>query len=241
MRYAIFSDVHSNLEALQAVLAACRAEGARKLFCAGDIVGYGANPKECIDLLRELNITCVAGNHDWAVCGRMDYGNFRDEGKKAIDWTKKVLSTQYIEFLNKLDLTFKTDEFVMVHATLNKPNLFQYLLDMNQSQDTFYLMDRTVCFVGHTHRPQIFAKQNDSVSLAQGLKIEINFQFKYIVNAGSVGQPRDGNPQACLCIFDPDLNRIEVKRVTYDIAGAQKKILEAGLPEMLARRLSVGQ
>ena len=241
MRYGIISDIHSNLEALQAVLAACRQESVEKLFCVGDVVGYGANPSECIDLMGELNIACVAGNHDWAVCGLIDYDDFRDEARIAVDWTKKVLSSKYMDFLKSLALTFATDEFVMVHGTLSEPGAFHYLYDIARAQETFELMDRTICFVGHTHKPQIFVKQKDIISLATLMKINLNSAFKYIVNVGSVGQPRDSNPMASFCIYDSDLKCVEIKRVAYDIQAAQKKIMDAGLPQMLALRLSVGR
>ncbi len=241
MRYGILADIHGNLEAFNAVIEACRNYGVRQFFCLGDIVGYGANPKECIALVRENKMTTVAGNHDWAACGRLDREYFNPTAKEAIIWTAEHLTNEEKSYLYNLELTFTHKEFILVHGTLNQPEEFHYLTDIDESMDTFYLMDRGVCFVGHTHVPQIFVKDKDNVDFCPLDYVEVEGDGKYIVNVGSVGQPRDGNPMAAYGIYDPDLKRIEIKRVPYDVKAAQKKILEASLPEMLASRLTIGQ
>jgi len=241
MRYAIISDIHSNLEALQAVIHACRDDGARRIYCVGDIVGYGSNPNECVELVQKEIDQTVAGNHDWAVSGKIDLKNFNEVAKSAVLWTQKNIADEHCRYLNNLELTFKNEDLIMVHGTLNKPAAFQYLIDTNQSLDTFFMMDRQVCFVGHSHIPQIFVKNSDRIDFVQSMEVYCEKENKYIVNVGSVGQPRDGNPQATYCIFDPDLNRIQIKRVPYDIESAMKRIVMAGLPEMLGKRLTVGQ
>jgi predicted phosphodiesterase len=241
MRYGIISDIHGNLEALKAVIAACRDEGARQIYCLGDIVGYGANPKEGMDLIRQYNIPTVAGNHDWAAVRKFDPVNFNTLAKIAIFWTQNQLREEDIEFLRSLPLTLENKDFTLVHGTLNKPEQFSYLTDLTAAADTFYLMKSSVCFVGHTHIPQIMIQQRRMVSYSPVLEVELKDDYKYIVNVGSVGQPRDGNPLASFGIFDPDLKRVQIKRVSYDIESAQRKILEAGLPDFLAQRLAAGQ
>jgi len=241
MRYAIISDIHGNLEALQAVIKECKDQGARAYFCIGDIVGYGANPIECIDIVRDLKALCVAGNHDWGVSGKLDIKYFNPFAKEAIFWTQKILSKGYINYLNNLKTIIKQEEFILVHGTLNKPKKFGYLNDINKAFDTFYLMDRNICFIGHTHIPQIMIKKGNNIFYSEEQSIKINPEYKYIINIGSVGQPRDGNPQASYCIYDPDLERVEIKRIDYDIKSVQNKIILAGLPSVLARRLTIGQ
>jgi predicted phosphodiesterase len=241
MRYGIFADVHSNLEALEAVISACRRDGARVLYCAGDIVGYGANPRECIELFEKYQVIAVCGNHDYAASSKMTTDDFNSDAAKALAWTKEQLDAQHVDYLSKLPLTYQTDDFMMVHATLNNPEKFYYMTDVRESLDTFYLMERPVCFVGHNHVTQIFIRENQQHILANTLSVYLKPGAKYIVNVGSVSQPRDGHPESSYCIFDPDLKRIEIKRVPYDIATASRKVLDAGLPEILAKRLLVGQ
>ncbi len=240
MRYAVISDIHGNLEALNSVIDSCHSSGVDSFICAGDIVGYGANPRECLDIIRELRIISVAGNHDLAVAGKIDASYFIPAGKAAIAWCRNVLSFEDFDFLNGLPLVLKNNYLIVVHASLHHPERFEYLYDIINATDTFYLMDRSVCFIGHTHRPQIFIQKDGRLFFPNELSIELSAGCKYIVNVGSVGQPRDSNPMACYCIYDTDLNMIEVKRVAYDIKSAQRKIIEAGLPEILAYRLSTG-
>jgi len=241
MRYGILGDIHGNIEALTAVLDACREEGVRRYFCIGDIVGYGANPKECIETLKELKIVSVAGNHDWAVSGNLSPVNFNSVAKESVTWTKKQLTKEHLDFLKDLELVFYHDDFILVHGTLHKPRSFTYLFDINTAPDTFYLMDRNVCFIGHTHVPQILVKRGEEMTYEDTVTVEEDEQSKYIVNVGSVGQPRDGSPLSSYCIYDPDLHRIQIKRVSYDVLSAQKRIIEEGLPEILSKRLAVGQ
>jgi predicted phosphodiesterase len=241
MRYAVLSDIHGNLEALRAVVAAGREEGARVFLCLGDIVGYGANPNECIDVVEEEKMICLAGNHDWAVLGKLDTTYFNTAAKAAVEWTQRILTEHSKEFLNQLQLTFKNEDVMAVHGTLNQPQEFIYMFDLSQSLDTFYLMDRPICFVGHTHVPRTFVRVGDKIGLLNEHEFTFEEGVKYIVNVGSVGQPRDGQPEAAYCMYDPDLNRVNIKRVPYDIKTAQEKIFHAGLPEILAQRLAVGQ
>ncbi len=241
MRYAILSDIHGNWEALDAVVAACHRLGARRFLCVGDTVGYGANPRECLEAHKALGMASVAGNHDWAVGGRLDASYFNEYGKAGVAWCRNHLPLEYFQYLNALELVFRNDDLILVHGSLNHPERFAYLRDISEAADTFYLMDRPVCFIGHTHVPQIFVQRQGRVFYAPGTDIELEPDGKYIVNVGSVGQPRDGNPMAAYAIYDTETRMISLKRTPYDIAMAQHRILQAGLPEFLARRLTVGQ
>ena len=240
MRYGIFSDIHGNWEALQEVLQFYRKEGINDYICLGDIVGYGANPKECLDQIRELNAACVAGNHDWAVSGRLNYENFHQSAKEAVEWTRGQLTGEDMEFINRLPLMFKNDDFVAVHGTLSEPENFHYMLYMSDARETFHLMERQVCFVGHSHVPQILVRHGEKVVCSVKMSAEINPADQFIVNVGSVGQPRDGNPKASCCVYDTTERVLNISRLSYDIQSAHINILKAGLPEDLAERLLVG-
>ena len=240
MRYAIISDIHSNWEALTAVRKECQKLKMTTLLCVGDIVGYGANPKECLEFIQKNKIASVAGNHDWAVCGRLDYSHFTPDGKAAIEWSRPRLSFEEITYLAGLPLVFRNNDFMLVHASLQDPEHFHYMFEIEDVIEAFSLMDRAVCFTGHTHIPGIFIESLGRVYRAPGAEAEIQPNCKYMVNVGSVGQPRDGNPLASYGIFDTGTQMIEIKRVPYDIPTAQKKIIEAGLPHALADRLAKG-
>jgi predicted phosphodiesterase len=241
MRYAVLSDIHGNLEALEAVIRSCREEGVRGYFCAGDIVGYGADPSACIERLKDLKAVCIAGNHDWAVLDKINLRRFNAMATAAITWTKTVLGPSELGWLDALELEARHDSFTVVHGSLNEPSQFHYISDLADCADTFYLMKTPVCFVGHTHVPGVFGQKGGLSGYMDEEHVEFDEKIKYIVNVGSVGQPRDGDPRAAFGIYDPDLKRVQVKRVSYDIQRAQVKIIRAGLPSELAQRLSFGK
>jgi diadenosine tetraphosphatase ApaH/serine/threonine PP2A family protein phosphatase len=240
MRYGIFADIHSNLEAFQAVIDAYKKEAIDRYILAGDIVGYGADPHWCIEEIKRLNIKAVCGNHDWASAGvfRPDY--FNDAAKKAVEWTEERLSQEEKAFLKNLDLVIKEADFSVVHGSLKKPDLFYYIMDTDSAYACFREMREGLCFVGHSHAPLVFFTEGDKIKKTFDRPINIRSGKRYIVNVGSVGQPRDGDPRASFCIYDTDKKTIEIKRVAYDIESAKKKILSAGLPGVLAYRLVEG-
>ncbi|MFC1645719.1 metallophosphoesterase family protein [Candidatus Omnitrophota bacterium] len=240
MRYAIFSDIHSNLEAFEGVLSAYEKEGIDKYLCVGDIVGYGANPKECIQIIRDKKITTVAGNHDWASSGRFDVTYFNPRAREAVHWTRKQLNTSEIDYINNLDLIYKEEGFCLVHGTLIKPERFEYLFELTDTKAAFEAMQSDLCFIGHTHSPVIFSKDGEEITYGKENNINIEPNKQYIINVGSVGQPRDGDSRCCYCIYDSDNKLFQIKRIKYDIESAQKKILDAGLPSTFANRLIVG-
>lgn len=241
MRYAVLSDIHSNWEALEAVIQECSNLKVEMILCGGDIVGYGASPRECLHAVRQLKMVTVAGNHDWAVCGRLDPTYFTDDGKTAAMWTRSKISIEDIQYLSGLPVTLQNKECALVHASLHVPDRFTYLTDVNRASSSFALMQTQVCFIGHTHVPKVFIESAGRMLQTDQTEIEVDLQSKFIVNVGSVGQPRDGNPMACFCIYDSQRRSISIRRVAYDVERAQQKIITAGLPLTLASRLAQGQ
>lgn len=241
MRYGIFGDIHSNLEAFERVINAYQKERIDKYIFVGDVVGYGADPNRCIEELKKLNAESVCGNHDWAVVELFDIDYFNDEAKRAIEWTKKRLNKEEKEFLESLKLVNKKQSFSVVHASLERPEFFDYLISIESARECFKRMDENLCFVGHTHSPMVFFMDSNEIRYAFDRRIEIEPGVKYIINVGSVGQPRDNNPEACFCIYDSSEKVIEVKRVSYDVESSKDKILRAGLPAVTGYRLLGGQ
>ena len=242
MRYGIFSDIHSNLEALNAVIEAYRKEGIDEYLCVGDIVGYGADPKESILTVRSLASQTVAGNHDWAAVDLLSTEYFNETARDAVDWTAKQLSEQERGFLKNLQLLYKNADLTLVHASLDNPQEFGYIDDLNTAEDSFWSQETDVCFVGHTHDAGVFIKDKaGEVSYKKEDVVNVSSGCKYIINVGSVGQPRDLNPRACYCIFDTVKRKIFIKRALYDIKKAQDKIIAVGLPSALATRLEFGR
>ncbi len=241
MRYGIFSDIHSNIEALDNVLHALQEDGVDRYVCGGDIVGYGANPKECIDKIRGLNPIIVCGNHDWAVGGVIETEYFNESAKEAIEWTRRVLSDEYKEYLKGLKLVYQDEDITLVHATLHSPEMFYYMESIPMARRTLNILKTSVCFIGHTHVPVIFTDEEGQIKYLFDPEMEFIEGSKQIVNTGSAGQPRDGDTRACYAIYDTALKRVHIKRVVYDFRITQEKILNAGLPEFLALRLAEGK
>jgi predicted phosphodiesterase len=244
MRYAIFSDIHSNLEAYEASLRVMAEEKIDRYICVGDIVGYGANPKECISLTRELidkkGCICIAGNHDAAVVQMTPVSNFNAFARQAIRWTKKIIDQDENEFLSRLSLLNSQKDFVIVHASLYKPEEWHYIYNIDEAYKNFELLQNKICFIGHSHLPVIF-KANKHFEYFISPSITIEKKFRYIINVGSIGQPRDRDPRACFVIYDAKNCTIEYKRIQYDIIKTQAKIIKSGLPEILAARLAAGE
>ncbi len=241
MRYGIFSDIHSNLEAFEAVIKAYQKEKIDKYLCLGDVVGYGANPNECVDLLRALPAVAVAGNHDWASVDSFSLENFNDNAKEAVIWTQGRLSESNKDFLRGLELVYSRDDYVLTHASLNEPQAFNYLLNINDCRLTFELLKSQVCFIGHTHIPVIFVRDEQGmVHYEDTDKIKLEPGKKYVINAGSVGQPRDSIAGAAFCVWDTEKSEVEIKRAPYDVFMARQKIVDNGLPAFLGNRLLTG-
>lgn len=241
-KIAIISDLHGNYHALQAVMERVDEENCDLVICTGDIVGYGARPNECADEIRRRNIPSIAGNHDHASLLLTDISNFNDIAKAAVIWTKEVLSEENSAFLRQLPLTIKdqANNIFFVHASPKDPGEWNYILTMGEARINFHYFTEQICFIGHSHQP--FIIENDSSNLACPSKPEIELRegMRYLVNVGSVGQPRDHNPEPCYVICDLENRRLSIRRTKYDLEGAQKAIIEAGLPRELADRLAHG-
>jgi predicted phosphodiesterase len=242
MRYGIFSDIHSNLEALEATVDAYKNEAIDTYLCAGDVVGYAANPNECIEKVKPLAMITVAGNHDWAAVNLFSDTYFNPKAREAISWTRHNLDDKSRYFLEFLKLLYKNEDLTLVHGTLDNPQDFNYITDAYIAEGTFRLLETKICFVGHTHAAGTFIKDKDSrIIYCKDNHIEIKDENQYIVNVGSVGQPRDDNPNAAYAIYDTNKKEVEIKRVVYDIKAARKKVMDAGLPEFLGNRLLIGR
>ena len=242
MRYGIFADIHSNLEALEKVLDAYKNESIDQYLCLGDVVGYAANPVECIEKIESLAIVAIAGNHDWAAVNLFSIDYFNPLAREAIFWTKRNLDDKSRCFLESLKLTYKNEALTLVHGTLNNPQDFNYMADGYSAEETFRLLETNICFIGHTHVAGIFTKdKDDRILYREDNELEIVAGNKYIINVGSVGQPRDGNSAAVYCIYDTEKKEVQIKRIDYDIGTARKKIVDAGLPEFLGHRLFLGR
>ncbi|MHC4598946.1 MAG: metallophosphoesterase family protein [Planctomycetota bacterium] len=241
MKYGIFGDIHGNFEALEAVVEQLKSHGVEKFICVGDIVGYGANPVECVNLVRELCSVVVAGNHDFATIEKLNIDFFNSYAREAVVWTRKQISQEHTDYLAGLNLVEKIeDEMTVVHGSLNFPEMFDYIQTSYDAHLSLQSLDTQICFLGHSHVPvSFFQKKTVSYSMESEFKLEEGQNA--LVNVGSVGQPRDENPEACYAVYDSDEKLILVLRTPYDIDLAGRKILEAGLPEILAERLRYGR
>jgi diadenosine tetraphosphatase ApaH/serine/threonine PP2A family protein phosphatase len=240
LRYAILADIHSNLEALNAVLEALADKRVDRHICAGDVVGYGADPKACLDKIRELCPTVVAGNHDWAVADRLSMEFFNPYARKAILWTREQLEPGDVEWLGDLELEADINaDSMIVHSTIHDPAAFDYLLSSYDAYLSMKALRKPLCFVGHSHIPITFLERG-GLGFTFAERIDLTKTTKAIVNPGSVGQPRDENPLAGYAVYDTVKRRVELYRVEYDIDSAVAKIEAAGLPQPLADRLRVG-
>jgi len=240
VRYGIFGDVHSNLEALEAVLEALDEERCDKLYCLGDIVGYGASPAECVERIRNRGIVTVAGNHDLATAGKFDVSFFNSAAREAILCSARHLSTADLDYLGSLPYIHNTDDFTIVHASPRKPENFDYIFTVSQAEDVFAETEAALTFVGHSHVPMVFYQDPDGTDYSQRSEFYLRRRRRIIFNCGSVGQPRDGNPEACYTVFDTNQAKIRLARVKYDVNTAARKIIEADLPLVLAERLYKG-
>ena len=240
MRYAIIADIHANLEAFNTVLADAKAMNCTHYACLGDVVGYNANPKECLDMVRAMNMPVVKGNHDEYCSSETDLEGFNPHAQEAINWTRNQLTEEDRKWLRDLRYIRLVASFSIVHATLDGPQRWGYVFDKLAAAASFTYQNTSVCFFGHTHVPVAFVRD----AMVRGgtySKFKTEPGKKYFVNVGSVGQPRDGNPKASYVVYDLDEGSIEIRRLDYDIGTTQRKILEAGLPPRLAHRLAEGK
>ncbi|HEX7319591.1 MAG TPA: metallophosphoesterase family protein [bacterium] len=242
MKAAIISDIHSNLEALQAVLKDIKKRRIKSIYCLGDLVGYGANPNECIAIVSQESDATIAGNHDYAAVNKTDISTFNPVAAEAIRWTQKKLTEDSKKILSKLPLTHSTGDLLLVHGSPNKPEQWHYLFALDDFHHQFSAFMEQLCFVGHSHIPSaVFQDTNSYTDFLRENPFPLLKKRRYIINVGSVGQPRDLDPRASYAIYDGNNDSLEIIRVEYNIPLAEQKIVKAGLPEVLAERLSAGK
>jgi diadenosine tetraphosphatase ApaH/serine/threonine PP2A family protein phosphatase len=240
MRYAVLSDIHGNLEALRAVLADCRGR-IDGLLCLGDLVGYGADPAACIELIAERAQLLVAGNHEYGVTGQLSPAWFNPYARAALEWTAATLGDDHRAWLRGLSLTARLGDATLVHASPRRPAAWEYILTAADGFAALDAFDTRLAFVGHSHQPGYWSLGADERARTAGaVEIGLKRGHRYIVNVGSVGQPRDRDPRATYAIWDRTARRISIRRVPYDITEARRKIVTAGLPRFLADRLQSG-
>jgi len=242
MRYAIVADVHGNLAAFTAVLDDIRRRGGvKELWCLGDVVGYGPDPHQCLELLRRYKHVCVAGNHDWAAIGRVDTSDLNSDAALACRWTAQQLSPEDKEYLKNLPKTLEIGDFTLVHGSPREP-IWEYVLSTSIAAANFPFLKTQFCLVGHYHVPSIFRREEVSCyygRFSPDVRLILG-RSRLIINPGSVGQPRDGDPRASYAIYDSEVGDMRLHRVPYDIEATQTKMMNEGLPVRLVTRLSRG-
>lgn len=243
MRYAIFSDVHGNIEALEAVLAKFREIGGIDAYvCLGDIVGYGADPEACCARIRSLAKVTLLGNHDAAVAGRMDYSYYYDAAREALDWCSSRLSEQSMGWLKSLPYTHRVGNVEFSHGSPHQPEDYDYIFAVDQARDLLFQKEdlADVTFIGHSHLTKVFALTEDDALDVVAPRFTLKEKMRYVITVGSVGQPRDYDPRACGGIYDTAMRRFEYVRVEYDVEAQRKKIIDAGLAHNFGTRLLLG-
>jgi diadenosine tetraphosphatase ApaH/serine/threonine PP2A family protein phosphatase len=243
MLRAVLSDIHGNVEALDTVLADLRREGAEEVLCLGDLVGYGASPNECIDRLRPIVAAAVAGNHDVAVRGDMRLGGFSSQAAQAARWTGGVLSPENQAFLDGLPLSTRHAGALLVHSSPSEPRAWHYVLSTEDAREEFESFLDPLCLIGHSHYPGTFRLVAGERVPTYDREPEVRMtpDARYLVNVPSVGQPRDGDARAGYLLWDDTEGRLRHVRLEYDVQGARRRILDAGLPPFLGDRLQWGE
>jgi diadenosine tetraphosphatase ApaH/serine/threonine PP2A family protein phosphatase len=243
MRYGILGDIHANLSALRAVLDRLQTERVDRVISVGDVVGYGAAPRECIALVRDIGAVVVKGNHDAACVGEIDIRYFNNYARDAVRWTQSVVNEQDCEWLASLPMIADLDHCSVGHGTYFKPELFDYIQSTTDADPSLDAMTLPVCFVGHTHVPVTLMRlKDDPLRTAYTIdpEVDLSESTRALINVGSVGQPRDEDPRAAYAVYDSDLDRAWIRRVAYDIEEEAHRIRSAGLPSVLADRLFLG-
>jgi predicted phosphodiesterase len=241
MKYAIIADIHANIDALAPVFEYIDASEIEQIVCLGDVVGYNAVPNACVDIMRERNIPTILGNHDSVACGIEEPAGFNPVAREAAMWTRENLSPENLEWLRNLPDALNFGPFVGVHGAPKNHNT--YLFTWEDILPHLYFLEEqncNICFMGHTHAPGIFSA--DGVYIVDDDdRFALGDEKKFFINPGSVGQPRDGNPDAAFGILDTETNTFQQVRLPYDVEKASQRVLDAGLPQFLAERLGIGR
>jgi len=233
------SDIHGNLEALEAVLDRLPAEEADRVVCLGDMVGYGADPNACTEAIRRVADPVLAGNHDWAAVGLVDSEYFNAVALAAIRWTGTTLTSENADWLQSRPLEADMGEAHLVHASPDRPETWPYVSHPVEARTVLAHTEARLCFLGHSHHAFICPEAGSGDVVGEG-QLRLVGDDRYLINAGSVGQPRDGDSRAAFAVWDQDEDEVRIHRVSYDLQKAQLKIRQAGLPLFLAERLALG-
>ncbi len=239
-KYGIFSDIHSNLEALHAILMDMHEQGVTHPICLGDIVGYNASPRECLQVVRQMGCPAIQGNHDEIVGKKAGGENFNALAGEGIAHSRKSLDDDDKKFLLDLPMVLKIKEATFVHASLDDPEHWNYVNSDLEAESSFTYQQSPLCFIGHTHVPRIYAKNWEVREIPVTSILHIDKNTRYLINVGSVGQPRDRDWRASYAIYQPDKALVEFRRVEYDLKKCQERIIKRGLPDPLATRLAIG-
>jgi len=239
MKILVLSDIHANLDALEKVIAASSALAPDMIVCLGDVVGYGANPGECVELIDRHADVRICGNHDLAAAGVQDYSNFNGVASISIEWTRHALDEREIGLLKKYEPTRSLEGCLFSHASPVDPLAWEYIYTMNRARILMDEVSERIVFVGHTHIPGIISFDRDGDGrVEENTLLRLEPDRRYLVNTGSVGQPRDGVDAASFVMLDLEEDMLNMHRASYDVISAQKKIRAEGLPEALAGRLA---
>lgn len=241
MRILVISDIHANLPALETVLEDAQGQW-DKLWCLGDVIGYGPNPNECVALLREHDPVCLSGNHDWAALGKLDISEFNAEARAAVRWTQNALSDEARAYLDALPPLQVIDDFTLAHASPRQP-VWEYILDEETAVENFAVLETPYCLVGHSHVPVLFAEKGPDEVITFQPEYRETIQLdgtRAILNPGSVGQPRDSDPRAAYALLDTAAMTWEFHRVPYPVGKTQEMMEAEGLPTPLILRLAYG-
>jgi diadenosine tetraphosphatase ApaH/serine/threonine PP2A family protein phosphatase len=246
VRIAAITDIHANLPALEAVLESAEQAGVEEIWCLGDVLGYGVEPDACTDLVRERCKICLVGNHDLAVLGSLDIASFSEAAAVAVEWTRANVSDRTLEFLRDLDPEGERGGFGLFHASPRDP-IWEYVLSSEQAEAAMDASERRINLIGHSHVALFFNRPDQGeegetrgAQASDGALLDLD-QGDWLINPGSVGQPRDGDPRAAWLELDSETETARFHRVPYDIERAAAPIAEAGLPSRLADRLYIGQ
>jgi predicted phosphodiesterase len=240
MRIALFGDIHANLEALEAVLDDASKQDVADYVCMGDVVGYNADPVACLEIIRQMDCPTIKGNHDEDAAGSHSLESMNPVAAAALQWTRCQLDEDQGLWLRRLRMVRQVSDFTVVHSTLDQPANWNYVTNRFDAMANFSYQFTQLCFHGHTHVPRVYIK-TDKVLEVPADSIIIEKNAKYFINCGSVGQPRDGDWRSCYAIYDTTQQMVVFRRVEYEIAKTQAKILAAGLPSMLAERIAEGR
>jgi predicted phosphodiesterase len=242
LRVGIFSDIHGNAEALDIVLKALEYESVDCRVCLGDLVGYGPSPNECIEQSAAISDIIIAGNHDAAAIHQISTDHFNEYARIALEWTREVLSESSNKKLAELSYIQVAHDITWVHATPAVPEKWRYIFTNKDAQQNFNEMKTRICFVGHSHVPIAFVRnKNSEITIEDAKDIHIESNNMYIINVGSVGQPRDGDPRTCYGILDTTEKRFHLQRLPYPVDVVQERMQKNQLPQYLIDRIAVGQ